>query len=46
MSYTYKHVVVIGIDGADWELAAAAMEETAPIYIHFIHEEQPVTLDS
>ena len=28
------------------EESIVPMEETAPIYIHFIHEEQPVTLDS
>lgn len=39
----YENCVVIGIDGADWEKAAAAMEETAPIYIHFTYEEQATT---
>lgn len=29
--------VVIGIYGSDWEMAAAAMEEIAPIYVHFYH---------
>lgn len=35
----YENYAVIGISGADWQLAAAAMEETAPIYIHFTYEE-------
>lgn len=35
----YEICAVIGIYGADWKLAAAAMEETAPIYIHFMPDE-------
>lgn len=35
----YENCAVIGITGADWKQAAAAMEETAPIYIHFVPDE-------
>lgn len=38
----YANYAVIGINGADWQQAAAAMEATAPIYIHFVQEENAV----
>lgn len=34
----YENYAVIGISGADWQQAAAAFEDTAPIYIHFSNE--------
>lgn len=34
----YENYAVIGIDGADWEKAAAAVEDIAPVYVHFCHE--------
>lgn len=39
----YTNCAVIGISGADWAQAAAAMEETAPVYIHF-RQEEPMEL--
>jgi len=41
----YENYAVIGIDGADWQMAAAAMEDTAPIYIHFVPEERAVAMN-
>lgn len=41
----YENCAVIGIFGADWKQAAAAMEDTAPIYIHFTYEEVSVVLE-
>ena len=35
----YENYAVIEINGADWQQAAAAMEATAPIYIHFKYGE-------
>ena len=35
----YENYAVIEINGADWRQAAAAMEEAAPIYIHFTYGE-------
>jgi len=42
----YENYAVIGIDGADWKQAAAAFEETAPVYIHFAYEEMAVSCDA
>lgn len=36
----YENTVTIGIDGDDWQTAAAAMDETAAVYVHFIREEE------
>ena len=41
----YENYAVISINGADWKQAAAAMEETAPIYIHFDYGELIYTDD-
>lgn len=40
----YENYAVIGINGADWQRAAAAMEEIAPIYIHFSWAEMNWTI--
>ena len=42
----YENYAVIGIDGADWKQAAAAFEDTAPVYIHFAYEEMSVSCDA
>jgi len=42
----YENYAVIGIDGADWKQAAAAFEETAPVYIHFAYEEVSLSCDA
>ena len=36
--------VNIGIHGEDWQLAAAALDETAPIYVHF-EKDEAITTD-
>lgn len=41
----YANYAVIEINGADWQTAAAAMEDSAPIYIHFVPEEMIVAMD-
>lgn len=41
----YENYAVIGIDGADWKQAAAAFEQSAPVYIHFAYEEMSVSCD-
>ena len=42
----YENYAVIGIDGADWKQAAAAFEETAPVYIHFAYDEVNLSCDA
>ena len=37
---TIPNFVCIGINGEDWQQAAAAMDEIAPIYVHFARSEQ------
>ena len=37
--------VCIGIYGTGWQNAAAAMDETAPIYVHFYQETSLPTTD-
>jgi len=39
-----NNCVEIAIHGEDWQLAAAALEETAPIYVHFV-KGSPITFD-
>jgi len=41
-----NNCIEIGIWGEDWQLAAAAMEEIAPIYVHFMYQDSPVLLDA
>lgn len=41
---TIPNFVLIGINGRDWKQAAAAMEEIAPIYVHFAWSEQEYAL--
>lgn len=42
----YENYAVIGISGVDWKQAAAAFEESAPVYIHFAYDEISLACDA